>query len=118
MAKPPRICGCGRVVAAGARCPCRAAADAERKARFDQKRPSSSQRGYTGAWDRAKAEFLRAHPFCRRCGEPATVVDHEKPHKGDMTLFWDRKNWQPLCRNHHNSAKQREERRASQGTKR
>jgi 5-methylcytosine-specific restriction protein A len=27
----------------------------------------------------------------------ATDVDHIKPHKGDMTLFWDRTNWQSLC---------------------
>ncbi|WP_085981300.1 MULTISPECIES: HNH endonuclease signature motif containing protein [unclassified Paenibacillus] len=29
--------------------------------------------------------------------EPATVVDHITPHKGDMGLFWDQGNWQPLC---------------------
>lgn len=34
---------------------------------------------------------------CRRCGEPSAVVDHVVAHKGDMRLFWDRSNWQPLC---------------------
>lgn len=24
-------------------------------------------------------------------------MDHIVPHKGDMTLFWDRNNWQSLC---------------------
>jgi 5-methylcytosine-specific restriction protein A len=31
----------------------------------------------------------------------AEVVDHIKPHKGDMTLFWDENNWQSLCKMHH-----------------
>jgi 5-methylcytosine-specific restriction protein A len=41
---------------------------------------------------------------------PARVVDHVKPHKGDMVLFWDENNWQALCVNHHSSHKQRLER--------
>ena len=28
----------------------------------------------------------------------ATVVDHIIPHKGDQKLFWDTRNWQPLCK--------------------
>ncbi|TKA98548.1 HNH endonuclease [Cereibacter changlensis] len=115
--KPPRICGCGRVVAAGLRCACQAARDTERKARFDKTRPNSSARGYGSAWEKARAAFLRSHPHCRRCGALATVVDHIEPHRGDQTLFWDKTNWQPLCATHHNSAKQREERRASRGPK-
>ncbi|WP_338080605.1 HNH endonuclease signature motif containing protein [Cohnella luojiensis] len=31
----------------------------------------------------------------------ATVVDHIKPHKGNKILFWDKNNWQPLCKQHH-----------------
>jgi 5-methylcytosine-specific restriction protein A len=27
----------------------------------------------------------------------ATDVDHIVPHKNDMTLFWDKANWQSLC---------------------
>lgn len=26
------------------------------------------------------------------------MVDHRKAHKGDMRLFWDRSNWQPMAR--------------------
>nr|WP_246413968.1 HNH endonuclease [Martelella radicis] len=51
--------------------------------------------------------------MCIRCGEPAALVDHKIPHRGDQRLFWDRTNWQPLCHHCHNSAKQSEERRAS-----
>jgi 5-methylcytosine-specific restriction enzyme A len=39
----------------------------------------------------------------------AEVVDHIIPHKGDINLFWDTKNWQALCKWHHDSVKQREE---------
>jgi 5-methylcytosine-specific restriction endonuclease McrA len=39
----------------------------------------------------------------------ATVVDHIKPHRGDMVLFWDEANWQPLCANHHSSDKAKAE---------
>jgi len=113
--KPPRICKCGALTPAGARCTCDRAADAERKARFDEKRPSSSRRGYNGKWERAKSAWLETHTRCRRCGKPATVVDHITPHKGDMALFWDRANWQPLCAPCHNGAKQREERRNLRG---
>lgn len=110
----PKVCACGKVVPQGGRCPCRAKADAERKARFDKTRPSARKRGYTGAWDKARAAFLKANPTCF-CGAPATVVDHRIPHKGDMAIFWDRSNWQPLCAHHHNSGKQRQERRAAHG---
>lgn len=108
--KAPKICACGNKVASGARCPCRRQQDRERKARFDKTRKTSSQRGYTGTWDMARDRFLIRHPKCAKCNSAATVVDHVKPHRGDMVLFWDRTNWQPLCSHHHNSAKQREER--------
>jgi hypothetical protein len=39
--------------------------------------------------------------------KPAKVVDHIVPHRGDMSLFWDRANWQSLCANCHSSYKQR-----------
>jgi 5-methylcytosine-specific restriction protein A len=108
--KPPRICACGKVIAAGALCECGAAARRARKARFDAKRPTSSQRGYTGAWDKAKAGFLAKHPFCRFCGAASDTVDHIRPHRGDTDVFWDRSNWQALCGPCHNSTKQRQER--------
>lgn len=109
--KPPRICSCGAVVPSGARCPCEKKREAERKAPYDKRRPTSSQRGYTGAWDKARSTFLDKHPWCRRCGAAAQVVDHIVPHRGDKELFWDRSNWQALCTPCHSGAKQREERR-------
>jgi 5-methylcytosine-specific restriction enzyme A len=73
-------------------------------------RASAAQRGYGAKWREKRAEFLRANPwcvFCLRVGRrtAATIVDHVKPHRGDMHLFWDPSNWQGLCEPHHNSAK-------------
>ncbi len=39
----------------------------------------------------------------------ATDVDHIQPHRGDMTLFWDSSNWQPLCHRHHAQKTARED---------
>ena len=63
-------------------------------------------RGYNSKWRRESKKFLEIHPLCVRCLEkgiatPATVVDHIIPHRGDQELFWDRSNWQPLCKKCH-----------------
>lgn len=113
--RAPRLCRCGAKVEAGDRCACEARADAERKARFDKRRPNSTQRGYGRAWEKAKAEHLEAHRYCRMCGAAGTTVDHKTPHKGDAGLFWDRTNWQTLCTSCHSGAKQREERAMQKG---
>lgn len=79
-------------------------------------RPSARQRGYDHRWEKARIAYLRAHPLCVMCKERgrievATVVDHIKPHKGNAGLFWDRDNWQALCKTHHDADKQQIERR-------
>lgn len=103
----PRICSCGRVVAAGIVCVCQR----ERRARNDHNRPTARQRGYDSRWQAAAKQFLIEHPFCAcGCGRRSDVVDHIIPHRGDQRLFWDRKNWQPLAATCHNSRKQRAER--------
>lgn len=53
--------------------------------------------------------------YCKQMGQVTPVhgrlgvVDHIKPHNGDKTLFWDRKNWQSLCNECHDSVKRLEE---------
>jgi len=79
---------------------------------MDERRGSSAERGYSYAWQKARAGFLRNHPLCKAHDDkgevvPATVVDHIVPHRGDRALFWDRRNWQPACRWHHDAVKQR-----------
>lgn len=67
---------------------------------------SAGSRGYGKAWQKARREYLNAHPLCVECMKEgvyhkATVVDHIVPHRGDEKLFWDRTNWQALCKRHH-----------------
>lgn len=63
---------------------------------------NSTKMGYNSRWRKERRLFLIQHPACARCGKMATVVDHVVPHKGSQTLFWDKKNWQPLCETCHN----------------
>ncbi|GED04426.1 hypothetical protein BAT02nite_40700 [Bacillus atrophaeus] len=67
------------------------------KPAYDQYRESAAKRVYNGKWRQARLGYLSKHPFCVSCmmegrRVPATVVDHIKPHKGDMKLFWDSSN--------------------------
>ena len=70
-------------------------------------RESSAKRGYDRRWQKTREHFLNANPSCVFCLKekqqhiPATVVDHIIPHRGDMSLFWDQENWQPLCKRCH-----------------
>lgn len=107
----PSIRACGCVVAPGERCPHMIQRDRERKARHDQNRPNATDRGYGGKWKQARADYLKAHPRCARCGAPATIVHHTTPHKGDKRLFWDRKNWSPACQPCHDGPLQSHEKR-------
>lgn len=95
-------------------------------------RLSARERGYDTKWQKARGVFL-AQPenqFCERCkaagilnaghlrmdGSPQTnpkrmhlVVNHRIPHKGDKKLFWDRKNWEVACPDHHDIRIKQEE---------
>lgn len=77
-------------------------AEQQRQRGVDQRRGSSSARGYNWRWRNARVKFLRLHPLCNICSKPdsptpATVVDHIVPHRGDEYLFWNEQNWQALC---------------------
>lgn len=62
-------------------------------------RPSAAKQGYGRKWQAARAAFLKAHPYCAcGCGRLSETVDHITPHRGDRTLFWDRKNWQAMAK--------------------
>lgn len=92
----------------------------------DDRRGSSAQRGYGYRWQKAREDHLRSNPLCEMCSTPerpvpAQVVDHKvAPRLKDAKdsgeaeaiarawkLFWDRKNWQSLCKHCHDSTKQR-----------
>jgi 5-methylcytosine-specific restriction protein A len=62
------------------------------------------------AWRKASREFLRGK-VCARCREQgrtrlATITDHIVPHQGNTVLFWDCKNWRPLCVGCNNAVRQ------------
>ena len=76
---------------------------------------SASDRGYGAAWQKARKQFLHTHPLCVECQKEgryvkATVVDHIVPHRGDQKLFWDRNNWQALCKRCHDRKTMTEDR--------
>ncbi|MBB5469359.1 5-methylcytosine-specific restriction endonuclease McrA [Paraburkholderia sp. CI2] len=67
-------------------------------------------------WRKLRREHLREYPHCVTCLEQglftdATVVDHKRPHRGSLRLFLDPSNLQSLCKPHHDSTKQWEEKR-------
>lgn len=71
---------------------------------------TTAERGYGGRWQKAREWWLIRHPLCVFCQakgrtELATVVDHRIPHRGNKQLFWDRDNWQGLCKVCHDSTK-------------
>ena len=111
--RPPRICGCGKVVAAGVRCECQVQRDQVRRAASDARRPTAAQRGYDSKWRKAREGFLAKHTQCFRCGNLATVVHHAIPPRGDRRLFWDRSNWRPACQPCHDGPLQSAERRST-----
>lgn len=85
-----------------------------RRRRLRDRRPSAHARGYDAKWQAAAKAFLREHPLCvrhlvRELLVAATVVDHIRPHRGDYDLFWDRTNWQSLCKRCHDQKTARED---------
>lgn len=68
----------------------------------------------TAAWKAKRLAQLAAYPLCLLCEAAglvvgAAIVDHVKPHKGDLDLFWNG-GVQSLCKRCHDGAKQRIER--------
>lgn len=75
----------------------------QRTRRREDRRGTAHQRGYTARWSKYSKWRLLYHPACVRCGQPATVTDHKRPHWGDETLFWDENNHQSLCKPCHDT---------------
>ncbi len=92
----------------------------ERQRSHDQRRGSARDRGYSSKWDAAAKAFLEHHPLCLYCrmgawgdpprATPATLVDHLIPHRGDMVIFWNRRDWVSSCAPCHNGPKASAER--------
>lgn len=83
----------------------------DQKRKADRWRGNASERGYGHRWQKARQTHLFRSPLCVGCEavgriEPATVVDHVEPHRGDSNKFWDTSMWQSCCQWHHDSIKQ------------
>lgn len=103
--QPCRRVGCRELVRAGY-CEAHARTIPPRPSPAPTSRPSAARRGYGRQWQRASQSFLRRNPICIECARHGEVrladqVDHVVPHRGDMDLFWDVNNWQPLCKGCH-----------------
>lgn len=130
--RPKSICrqaGCGVTIAAPGYCDKHLKATRQEQ---DERRGTAAERGYTNAWTKARAAWLRKYPLCGYCMranrvQAASVVDHIIAHRlkqaidsGDAAwiarakaLFWDSEhNWQSLCGHCHDSVKQAEEKAA------
>ena len=60
----------------------------------------------SSSWIKLRKAYLLANPICVICKAkgirtPANTVDHKIPHKGNRKLFFNQRNWQPLCRSCH-----------------
>lgn len=110
---PKRPCtwpGCGALTDTG-RCPKH---KRQERKEIDERRGTSTERGYDARWRKARRTYLIDHPFCAECGREgkvaaASVVDHRIPHRGDYAAFWDEDNWQSLCKTHHDSKTAKED---------
>ncbi len=77
------------------------------------KRKTAAKRGYNARWQRERAEWISEHTWCEYKGEGCTllttVINHRIPHRGDEKLFWDKNNWQGVCKHCHDTHIQRDE---------
>ena len=60
-------------------------------------RPSPSARGYDHSWRKIRAAYLAAHPYCVKCGKPATEAHHKDEDTGNN----DWGNLEARCKPHH-----------------
>jgi 5-methylcytosine-specific restriction protein A len=71
---------------------------------------------FTARWRALRAAQLKEYPLCIYCLQAgartvAVVADHTVRHDGNPELFWDPQNLTSLCKQHHDSSKQRAEHR-------
>lgn len=106
--RPPRPCnypGCPSLTR-DRYCPQHAAAHQQAERQRLAARPSAAQRGYGRAWQRARGEWLAAHPACQRCGQVGSEVHHIR--RLDDGGTHDPSNLMTLCISCHHSVTKRE----------
>jgi 5-methylcytosine-specific restriction enzyme A len=101
--RPCNAPGCSELVPSGERY-CQQHKRQEQR-RYDERRGTAHERGYTYRWSKYSKWFLRQHgnQICKlridgRCTLAAGCVDHTVPPKGPSDpLFWDPDNHQASC---------------------
>ena len=73
-------------------------------------KPAYERWYHSKRWERLARIHKAMNPCCVMCAEhgvvmAAEVTDHVIPHRGSEHLFWDMKNWQSLCKAHHDHDK-------------
>ena len=72
-----------------------------RRREYDQRRGSSSQRGYDAIWQKLRKLVIHNHPACQQCGsEKNLMVHHIKPIEAGGNPL-DEDNCMVLCRDCH-----------------
>jgi 5-methylcytosine-specific restriction enzyme A len=118
-ARPCSVPGCRELIRERSisRCPNHLA---QQRRESDAHRGNSHQRGYDRRWREYAKAFLMASPLCEGLdyyehGErkhlnshpgivtAATLVDHVRPHKGDVALFWATDSHQSGCTRCHSA---------------
>lgn len=88
-------------------------ADRKARAKLGKEAKDGAALYASKAWRDGRLTFLSRNPICEDCGElglvvEATEVDHVKPHRGNRCMFFDRSNWQALCKSCHSRKTARE----------
>jgi len=73
---------------------------------YDQARGSRHVRGYDTRWTKFRLYYLRQHPICSKCANPATLIHHIVDLKKHGDKYED-SNLQPLCVACHNKIHKR-----------
>lgn len=81
---------------------------------YDKLRGTRTERGYDNRWLKASKQFIKGK-VCVNCEKNGVYkmsecTDHKIPVSGpDDPLFWDKTNWNPLCKNCHSEKTAKED---------
>lgn len=97
-----KVCGkpgCGRTCEEG-KSFCRFHKDLEGKRKVFTRRGKSSEWHHlyaTSRWKKMSRDFLKKYTVCFVCGRKSEIADHIVPHRGNLELFFNEENLQPMC---------------------
>jgi 5-methylcytosine-specific restriction protein A len=114
--KPRKLCkhpGCNQLVDTSY-CNTHQQLHIEKRKEYDKHRPTYHDWYSNKRWRMLRIHWLKCNPICVMCNKigritPATIVDHVRPHKGSIDMFYDVSNLQSLCKQCHDSKTARED---------